>query len=175
MKVTGEIKDLTASQGTLAKALGVSRQRVGQLIKEGIVITDPNSTNGQVLVFDSIKNYFSGRQVKGENGEVIDYMEEKAKHEKVKREIAELKLAKYEGSVYDATTVEMVFIEMTTMLRSQLLGLPTKLAPVLEGKKKEDIYQLMTEEIEGKLLELGEYNPDLFKDEVEAADVEDSE
>lgn len=173
MKVTGDIKELTANQGIMGKALGISRQRVGQLIKEGVVILDPNSDNGQVLVFESTKNYFSSKQVKDDNGEIIDYMEEKAKHEKVKREIAELKLAKYEGNVYDATTVEMVFLEMTTMLRSQLLGLPTKLAPVLEGKNKDAIYQIMTEEIESKLLELGKYNPELFKDEVETADGED--
>ena len=102
-------------------------------------------------------------------------MEEKAKHEKVKRELAELKLAKCEGNVYDATTVELVFVEMTTMLRTQLLGLPAKLAPILEGKAKEEIYQIMTEEIEAKLGELGEYNPDLFMDEVEEIDGEEED
>ena len=175
MKVTCELKELVTNQGNLAKAFGVSRPRVNQLIKEGVVITAPNADNGQVLVFESTKNYFMGKVVTGSDGETIDYMEEKAKHEKVKRELAELKLAKCEGNVYDATTVELVFVEMTTMLRTQLLGLPAKLAPILEGKVKEEIYQIMTEEIEAKLGELGEYNPDLFIDEVEEIDGEEED
>ena len=94
MKVTCELKELVTNQGNLAKAFGVSRPRVNQLIKEGVVITAPNADNGQVLVFESTKNYFMGKVVTGSDGETIDYMEEKAKHEKVKRELAELKLAK---------------------------------------------------------------------------------
>ena len=92
-------------------------------------------------------------------------MEEKAKHEKIKREIAELKLAMMEGNAYSAKTVELVMTEMLSNLRTQLLGLPTKLAPQLEGKKKEQIYTILTHEIEEKLSELSEYSPDLFIDE----------
>ena len=51
MKVTCELKELVTNQGNLAKAFGVSRPRVNQLIKEGVVITAPNADNGQVLVF----------------------------------------------------------------------------------------------------------------------------
>lgn len=175
MKVSCDIKELTSTQANLGRALGVSSPRVNQLVKEGVVMLAPDTTNGQVLVFESIKNYYSGKNATGEDGEAIDYMEEKAKHEKVKRELAELKLAKCEGNVYDATTVELVFVEMTTMLRSQLLGLPTKLAPIFEGKSKEDIYQIMNDEIEAKLAEIGEYNPEMFMEEVEEIDGEDDD
>jgi len=99
----------------------------------------------------------------GENS--LDLMEEKARHERVKRELAELKLAKAEARVYDARTVEMVMTEMLSNLRTQLLGLPSKMAPQLEGKEKGEIYGIMTREIEDKLSELSEYTPELFTNE----------
>ena len=62
---------------------------------------------------------------------------------------------------------------MAANLRTQLLGLPSKLAPMLEGKTKEDIYVEMTKEIEEKLAELAEYSPDLFDEEAEEGEDED--
>ena len=69
-------------------------------------------------------------------------------------------------------TVEMVMIEMLSNLRAQLLGLPSKLAPLIEGQGKDDIYQTLTVEIEEKLSELSEYEPNLFMQD-EAAEVTD--
>ena len=81
-----------------------------------------------------------------------------------------------EGSVYDARTVELVLTEMLSNLRTQMLGLPSKLAPQLERKKKEKIYEVMTKEIEEKLNELSEYTPEMFtKEEIKEDDDEDSE
>ena len=54
--------------------------------------------------------------------------------------------------------------------------MPSKLAPQLERKKKEKIYELMTKEIEEKLNELSEYTPDMFtQEEIKADDDEDSD
>ncbi|MBR6906427.1 MAG: hypothetical protein IKN33_05765, partial [Selenomonadaceae bacterium] len=94
---------------------------------------------------------------------------------RVKREIAELKLAKMENSVYDAKTVELVMTEQLSNLRTQLLGLPSKLAPIIEGKSKEEIYETMTREIEEKLMELSEYTPELFTEEFVEDDDEEVE
>lgn len=52
--------------------------------------------------------------------------------------------------------------EMLSNLRTQLLGLPSKLAPQLEGMNRDQVYDVMTREIEEKLSELSEYTPDLF-------------
>ena len=76
-----------------------------------------------------------------------------------------------QGNVYDARTVELVMTEMASNLRTQLLGLPSKLAPILEQKSKEEIYTTMTQEIEEKLSELASYKPDLFiEDALEEGD-----
>lgn len=171
VKISRDLKHLTTTQTELARALGLTQPRIHQLIQEGIVERDDH---GAVLVIASLQNYYR-TQGGGSDGDVneLDYMEEKAKHEKIKREIAEHKLAIMEGNAYSAKTVELVMTEMLSNLRTQLLGLPTKLAPQLEGKTKEQIYVRLTREIEEKLSELSEYSPDLFTDE-EVVDDDDA-
>ena len=114
---------------------------------------------------------------KSESDNELDYMAEKAKHEKVKRELSELRLAKEEGRAYDAATVELVMTEMVSNLRTQLLGLPSKLAPILNGADRDRIYDVLTQEIEEKLAELSEYRPEMFMSEevVENEEAETSE
>lgn len=170
IKINSDLKKIITTQSVMGRALGITRVRVNQLIKEGIIKKD-DETEG-VLVLESVVNYVKFKNSEEDSSE-IDLLEEKAKHEKAKREMAELKLAKMNNSVYDARTVEMVMIEMLSNLRTQLLGLPSKLAPQLEGKTKEQIYECMTKEIEDKLSELSEYTPELFTEE--EIDYEDSD
>ena len=174
MKVSEDPRKITVSQANMAKAIGVTAGRIYGLIKEGVVIRDDDDTRGGVFLVQSVKNYVrmkNGSSFSSSDGEDgPDYMAEKALHERTKREIAEIKLQKMERSVYDAKTVELVMTEMYSNLRTQLLGLPAKLAPQLEGRTKEDIYTLMTKEIEAQLAELAEYSPELFVSEVEEGD-----
>ena len=55
--------------------------------------------------------------------------------------------------------------EMVSNLRTQLLGLPSKLAPILNGADRDRIYDVLTQEIEEKLAELSEYRPEMFMSE----------
>lgn len=161
MKVKEDIRKLTTSQSNLGRCLGVTQPRINQLIDEGVVIRDDKDTNGGVMLFQSIKNYYQSKQA---NDEGTDYWAEKTKHEIVNRKRDELKLKKEDGSVYDALTVEQAFIEMLTILRTQLLGLPSKLAVQLEGKSRAEIYNLMTQEIENSLEEISEYDSSKFQE-----------
>lgn len=174
MKVSGPVKKITVTQSALAQAIGITRARVSQMVKEGTMIRNDDDQGGGILLFDSLKNYYGHYTqpvATGSDDDVVDYYLEKAKHEKASREIAELKLAKLKARVYDARTVELVMTEMLSNLRTQLLGLPSKMAPILEGKSKEEIYESMTHEIEDKLSELSAYKPELFTEE-EIADEE---
>lgn len=174
MKVSGKVKEITVTQRSLAAAIGITPARVNQLVKEGVVIRNEEDKGGGVYLYESVKNYWlTQKQTTGEDEE-INLDQERAKHERTKREIAELKLAMMESRAYDARTVELVMTEMLSNLRTQLLGLPSKMAPILAGNQKEQIYELMTKEIEEKLSELSEYSPELFTSE-EMVDDEDSE
>lgn len=64
-----------------------------------------------------------------------------------------------------ASDVELVMTNMLTNLRSQLLGLPSKMAPLLADKSKSFIDKKLTEEITSRLTELSDYSPDLFTDD----------
>lgn len=173
MKVTKDIKKITATQTALSRALGITRPYISQLIQQGVIVRDGADPLGGVLLFDSVKNFYSNKARAAGGDEEINIERERALHEVADRKIAELRLAKMDGSVYDARTVELVQTEMLSNLRTQLLGLPTKLAPILEGKGKEEIYALMTAELEEKLKELSEYTPEQYLEE-EAVDREDS-
>lgn len=167
MKVNCDPRQITVSQVNLSKALGLSTVRIFQLINEGVVIRDNKDERGGVKLLESVRNY--DRMKHGapvaDGEEEIDINAERAKREAAERKIAELKLAKMEGKVYDARTVEMVQTEMLSNLRTQLLGLPTKLAPILEGLKREEIYEVLTKEIKEKLSELAEYTPEQYLEE----------
>ena len=173
MKVAEDARTITVSQSNLARAIGVTSGRVSQLVREGVVVRDDKDSRGGVYLVQSIRNYGALKSGRGgaNAADDLDYISEKAKHERVKREIAELRLAKMERRAYDAKTVELVLTEMLSNLRTQLLGLPSKLAPQLEGKTRDQIYEVMTRELEERLSELSEYTPELFtEEEVESDD-----
>ena len=106
----------------------------------------------------------SSSKVKSKNSDSdeAEYLEEKAWHERAKRQLAELELQKRKNEVHDAADVELVMTDMLTNLRSQLLGLPAKMAPQLANRDKDFIDQALTDEIHARLTELSDYSPGMF-------------
>lgn len=154
-KFDGEITSATVTQTSLGRALGLSQQRIGQLIDEGIVVRDEMSRNGQVMLFESLRNFFLSKNANlGDGANSVNFWKERGLHEKAKRELAEVKLAKTRGELYEATTVERVLSELLTNFRSKLLGLPAKYAAQLDGKNRGEIYERLTVAIEENLTEL---------------------
>lgn len=168
MFIDRDIDKLTCTQKALAEALNLSTVRIYQLIKEGIVVRDPNDKKGGVFLVESCRNYWRMKNRKNaitDDGVLIDIEKERALHEAADRKLAELKLAKLEGRVFDATTVELKQVEVLSNLRTRLLGLPAKLAPEIEMLDEAGIEKLLTREIEEALDELPEYSPELYLDE----------
>lgn len=153
MKVEGEIQSATVTQRQLSRALKLSTTRINQLIDEGIVVRDENSRSGQVMLFESLQNYFLSKNATGDN---VNFWKERGLHEKAKRELAEVKLSKTRGELYDSSVVESVLVEVLTNFRNKLLGLPSKYAAQLEGKSRAEIYSMLTAAIEEELAELSE-------------------
>ena len=155
MEIVGELSEATTTQAKLARYLELSKPRINQLIEEKIVVRDETDAKGKVLAFDSVRNYYLSQ--KSDSDGSVNFWKEKALREQINRKRDTLKLQKEDGSVYDAKTVEMAFLEILTILRTQLLGLPSKFAVQLEGKTRDEIYNLMTEEIEERLAEMSDY------------------
>ena len=152
MEIAGELSEATTTQAKLARFLGVSKAYMSQLADEGnILVKDESDERGRIFAFESLKNYLL---MKKSGKEGVNYFKEKGLHERVKREQAEIKLRQMKGELYEAETVERVMGETVSTLRTHLTALPAKLSAQLEGKSREEIYQLLTVEIEDKLSEL---------------------
>ena len=162
MRYDGNVLDLTVTQTTLGKLLGLSQQRVNQLIDEKIVIKDEGDPRGSVYLFDSAKNYFLSNKTSSDG---VNFWNEKAKNEKVKRELNELKLRERQGELYEAADIESAIAETIVTLRTNLLALPAKFSSQLEGKSKAEIYQLLNAEIEDKLQEISQFSVEKLRSE----------
>lgn len=147
---------MAVTQRQMSKALGLGTTRINQLIDEGILIRDETARNGQVMLLESLKNYFLSKNAALDGDANVNFWKERGLHEKAKRELAELKLAKNRGELYEAEVVERVLSELLTNFRSKMTGLPSKLAPQLAGKDRSEIYKIMTVAIEELLTELAD-------------------
>lgn len=148
--------EIRGNTGELAKLLNITQRRVNQLAEEKIITRQPE---GDFVLPEAIAEFYS---FKFQSDEAIDFMAEKALHEKAKRELAELELQKRRNEVHEAADVELVMTDMLTNLRSQLLGLPAKMAPQLANRDKDFIDQTLTDEINARLTELSDYSPEMF-------------
>ena len=148
--------EIRGNTGELAKLLNITQRRVNQLAEEKIITRQPE---GDFVLPEAIAEFYS---FKFQSDEAIDFMAEKALHEKAKRELAELELQKRRNEVHDAADVELVMTDMLTNLRSQLLGLPAKMAQQLANRDKDFIDQTLADEIHARLTELSDYSPEMF-------------
>lgn len=156
------------SSAELARLLGITDRRVRQLTEQGVLT---RQAEGDFIYPEAIEEYYA---YKYKNDEEVDYMAEKALHEKTKRELAELELQKRRNEVHDADDVQIVMVDMLTNLRSQLLGLPTKMAKLLAERDAGFIDAALTKEIEERLAELSDYSPTMFS-EGENGDAEEND
>lgn len=166
IKITRSTK--TNAEG-LAACIGVSRQRVQQLVQEGVMAREDT---GKYSVPENIQRFINYKC--GGSG-AVSFDDERALHEQSKRRITEIKLAKLERRMHDAHDIELVMTDMLSNLRSQLLGMPSTLSGELAGKTQEEIYAIMTSAMESKLMELSNYSPAMFDNEELEEDDDESE
>lgn len=150
----------------LAELLNISTRRVNQLVDQEVLRREAEGC------FNLPVNIAAYYEFKLGSKEEADYLEEKAKHEAAKRQLAELELAKRQDEVHDADDVEAVMTDMLTNIRSQLLALPSKMAPILANRDKGYISKVLNDEIESRLTELSDYEPGIFD---RSADVDEAE
>ena len=170
MRLTGDWQDWTVSQAALGRILNLTPGRISQLVDEKIVTLNEADKNGVCLI-ESLQNYWQSKQSREDGKGKVNFWEERGLHERAKRKMAELKLKKMKGEIYNAKAVEDAFVSMLTILRNNLLGMPSKFAKQLEGKSQTQIFGLLTEEIEAHLEELSNF--DLSQLAEEAVDDEE--
>lgn len=154
MNVSRLWNNLTITQTEMGRILGVTQQRVGQLIKEGVMVT--NDSN-KILLVQSLQSFYK-KDLAEEKEKHVSYDEEKALHERAKREIAELKLGELKNDLHKTEDIVFLVGGMVTIFRRHLLALPSKLAVSLAGKSPEDINEELTKHINGALTELSTFD-----------------
>lgn len=160
--------DKECTVADLQVILQITQQRISQLEKQQIF---KRLANGKFDTYEAVRAFYDYKLAKDD----LDYKVEQALHEKAKRQLAELELQKRKNEVHEAENVKLVMGDMLSNLRSQILGLPAKMAPVLANRDAEYIALEMTKEIEDRLTELSDYNPNLFSDEAVEEMGEDGE
>mgnify|MGYP006920201971 FL=1 len=163
-KVTN-IDSITVSAAVLGDLFGVTDRRIRQMAEEGIVA---RAAKGRYKLVESIKNYLltlklaaEGVGVELADGE-INFDEEKALHERVKRHISELKLQIMKWELHKAEDVEIVMMDMLVAFKTKIMGIPSKVAPILENRDAAFIKDRLTKEVIEALNELKDYDPKAF-------------
>lgn len=175
---TTDISAITVNSATLEKILQVSDRRIRQLAEENIIV---RVSKGRYRLMESISNYILTLKVSMEAGNSqsvdgeLNLDEEKAIHERVKRHISELKLKTMQGELHKSEDVERVMTDMLVSIKSKLLSMPSKLAPMLVARNDIDfIKRTINSEVLEVLNELKDYNAKDFYDD-EYVDVEEDE
>jgi len=152
-KVAGDVRLMTVSQRQMAAAIDLSTTRINQLLNEKILVRDESTTQGRLMLFESLQNYFLSKKSTNDDA---NFWKERALHEKAKRELAEIKLAKERGELYESAMVEGTLAEILIEFRNKLLGMGHKLSPQLEGLTAAQMCDRIDREINDILMELAE-------------------
>lgn len=159
-----DITKVTVSAKVLSEIIGVGDRQIRNLAKEGILV---RNSHGKYQFLKSVKNYITNlkiakaaEHVESDFDEIeLDLDAEKAKHEHLKMMITDIKLQLIKGQVHKSEDVGSVITDMFAKFRSKMMALPAKMAVKLQNKTKEEILELLNEEVATALEELAEYNP----------------
>ncbi len=148
----------SASQplGVIAKLLDLSERRVQQLSREGVI---PKATRGQYDLIGSVRGYVGylrDQAAKAQAG-APDYASERARFIRARADLAEMEAEEKRGNVIVAEDVEAAWIAVLAMLRTRLLGLPDRLAPLVHAETSPaDVRDVIRSAIREALEELAE-------------------
>jgi phage terminase Nu1 subunit (DNA packaging protein) len=126
----------SASQplGVIAKLLDLSERRVQQLSREGVI---PKATRGQYDLVGSVRGYvryLRDQAAKAQAG-APDYASERARFIRARADLAEMEAEEKRGAVIAAEDVEAAWIAVLALLRTRLLALPDRLAPLVHAER----------------------------------------
>jgi phage terminase Nu1 subunit (DNA packaging protein) len=113
---------------TISRLLDLTPQRIGQLVKEGVI---PKAERGRyelVPVVQSYIRYLRDRAVKGDvHGD--DYSAHRTRLIKARADLTEMEKAQALAELIPAQDVEKAWTDVLTNCRAKLLSIPTKTAP----------------------------------------------
>lgn len=155
----------TVSQKQLAEILGITVQRVGQLVAAGAIFkADSKSFDLKSSVQAFVKYAGTKRSNQWDTGATggdgDGYEEHRARLTGAKADIAEIQAETMKGNFHEAGAVEAVWSDMLMNARSRLLAIPTRTAPLVRKETELPVIQdILETAVHQALLELSEYDP----------------
>ena len=147
------------SVGVIAKLLNVTERRVQQMVKEGII---PKAERGKYDLIPCVQGYIKYLQDLAFGKDMIptDIHTTRARLLAAQAEIAEMEAAEKKERLLDAGKVAGWWAKIVTNAKQNLLGIPSKAAPVLHACKtvaeiKAELQAMINEALTG----LAEYDP----------------
>lgn len=137
---------------TIATLLNITERRVQQLAKEGII---PKAQKGSYDLVQSVNGYIKYLQNQlNNNSEFKDLKFEKTRLIKFQADKSQIELKLIQGNAILITDIETEISNMILTVRTKLLTIPNKLAPLLinetdlaivENIIKTNIYEILEE------------------------------
>ena len=157
------------TQHALAKHCGWSYQRMGSLLQAVQPRKSDPKANGTETRYYHLGDVFDALLVKAGN-EDLDAAYERARKDKAQADKTELEVARLKRQMVIWAAVEKAWGQMLSRLRSKLLTLPSKVAPLVQSSDGE--YATIAEIVRGGVNDaLRELSDDPGVEIVEAPDV----
>ena len=154
----------------LAGILGVTGQRVRQLVQDGIL---ERAKPGQFLLCDSVQRYvaFKSRDALSEDAASVkfDKEEAEARLKSAKATIARLEAEELQGNMHRSEDVASMTGDLVYAIRSALLALPGRLAVnVSRASTPAEASEIIRAEVHVVMRELSQYkyDPQKYADRV---------
>lgn len=153
---------LIVGTSEFAKMVGKTPQWIRQLTRDEILT---QCARGKYNLSENILAYIE-YVAGGKSGDGKEtHADIKAEHEKLKKEKTELQLEQMRGQLHTADDVRLIMGDMILSAKSNLLSLPTRVSPMLEGESIKEIEQILHKEISSTLSVLVDYSPSMFGEE----------
>lgn len=150
-------KDVEVTTTNLAGIIGVTKQWVNQLTRDGVL---KQASRGKYLLGDSVKAFIEHTQGGKEEDNKPRFIDEKTEHERIKKEIAMLELEEKRSNLHTTADVVDAWGELLVGFRTRLSSLPPKLATELSQMTDQKSIRLLLERnINAALQELANYDP----------------
>ena len=113
----------------IAKLLDLTERRVQQLSREGVI---PKAERGQYDLVGAVRGYvaYLHEQAKDAQAGAPDHAAERARLLRAKADLAEMEARGRQGALIPAEAMEAAWTAIRARLRTRLLGLPDRLAPL---------------------------------------------
>ena len=123
----------TQPLGVIAKLLDLSERRVQQLSREGVI---PKAERGQYELIGSVRGYvrYLREQAVAAQAGAPDYAVERARLIRARADLSEMEAETRRDALIAAEQIEAAWIDVLALLRTRLLALPDRLAPVVQAE-----------------------------------------